>query len=903
MSGRRAPAALAAALLLLGPLVLAPAAYAEEKIVREAVVSRLDATGAVEKTIVSQLLHLGSSGGSDTELRVPKMDELESYRNLSGFRGPSGEGSDYVWRTGDRLDGRALATYTGKLPVDVKVRYFLAGREVSADEMKRESGDVRIEIEITNVSGTAKSLEHKAVTSPFLTSFVNQYVPIEYVVRAEFPSARWTGVGGEDVKVLADGDKEVASASGILSPPLTGAAKTIVFEGHSDDVLTPRIQIFAMPGLSQDFLDALQKQYDALKALYGGVGSVGENLGAVYDGTVELVNGVEEMLAGVGSNDASGNPVVDLDADGLPTTLLGTLGFLSSAMNEQIIPGIGERDPETGRGVIVKDDKGHTTTFLGSLQSQQDTYDDKLIPGMQTLIDGMDQLIDGVSGGAPDLVDGLEDMADGLTELLGSLQTGDPSDPGFVEGLQAINVGITQLLGTLQTNSMVTPGFREGLLQIGGGLTQLLAGLQSNDPLNPGLREGLLGLSAGLSGMQTNLDESFRPGLEGVQQLVAAIDGLVSDPILDPLIAQLSGTVAALLAGLGDATDPPTDTTIIGGVELMSAGVTQMLAGLGNSANPPDQVTIIGAVETMMGGVTQLIAGLGNTANPPDQVTVIGALESMQVGLGQLEAGLGDIADPPNQTTIIGVLKLVAGGLSQAAPGAGTLVDSVLDALGQMRNGLTNPQFTKKQDALDGQTPKEYFTDCPACFDPDDPKFDPATANPKFQPSFLEVFELFSEGITDALPQLDSFDEDAPGLVDGLEQVADGIDTLASKLHSGDVDDPGLVDALGLVRGGLQQVNQGIFALNELGIRTMRGQIGDEGDAIGRDLTSLGEKRSDAKHTSALGADAEAASLTYVFDLPAQTTAANDNARRGAVGALALAGTVLLTRRMRRFDL
>jgi putative membrane protein len=902
MSAHKALAAIAAA-LLLGPLALAPAASAEEKIVREAVLSRIGPSGAVEKTVVSQLLHLASSGGSTTELRVPKVAELESYRNLSGFRGPSGEGNDYVWKTGDRLDGRALASYTGKLPVDVQVAYFLDGKELSADEIKRQDGDVRIEVTLTNVSGSPKSLEHKAVTSPFLTSVVNQYIPIEYAVRAEFPSGRWTGIGGDDIKVLADGDKEIASASGILSPPLTETSKKLVFEAHSDDVLTPRIQIFAMPGLSQDFIDALQEQYDALQALYGGVGSVGENLGAVYDGTVELVNGVEEMLGGVGANDASGKPVIDLGSDGLPTTLLGTLGFLSQAMNGQIIPGIGTRDPVTGKGVIVKDEKGHTTTFLGSLQSQQDTYDDKLIPGMETLIDGMDQLIDGVSGGAPDLVDGLEDMAAGLTQLLGSLQTNDPLDPGFVEGLQALNGGITTLLGKLQTNSMVTPGFREGLLQLSGGLTQMLAGLQSNNPAQPGLREGLLGLSAGLTALTTNLDTSFKTGLLGVQQLVTAIDGLVSDPVLDPLIAQLAGTVSLLVAGLGDAANPPDQVTVIGSVESMSAGVGQLLAGLGNSANPPDQVTIIGAVETMMGGVTQLLAGLGNTANPPDQVTVIGALESMKLGLAQLQAGLGDTGDPANETTIIGVLKLVQGGLGQAAPGAGTLVDQVLGALGQMRGGLTNPQFEKKQDALDGKTPKEYFKDCPACFDPDDKKFDPATADAKFQPSFLEVFELFSEGITDALPQLDSFDDKAPGLVDGLEQVADGLDTLASKLDTGDPDDPGLVDALGLVHGGLQQVNQGIFALNELGIRTMRGQIGDQGDTIGRDLTSLASKRGDAKHTSALGADAETASLTYVFDLPAQTTAANDNARRGAVAALGLAGAVLLTRRMRRFDL
>jgi hypothetical protein len=122
-------------------------------------------------------------------------------------------------------------------------------------------------------------------------------------------------------------------------------------------------------------------------------------------------------------------------------------------------------------------------------------------------------------------------------------------------------------------------------------------------------------------------------------------------------------------------------------------------------------------------------------------------------------------------------------------------------------------------------------------------------------------------------------------------------------LHTQDPDAPGLVDGLELVRGGLQQVNQGIFALNELGIRTMRGQVGDQGDAVGRDQEALEAARDEAGRTSAVAKDADSVTATYVFDLAAQTTAANDNARRGAVMGLALAGGVLLTRRMRRFDL
>jgi hypothetical protein len=481
-----------------------------------------------------------------------------------------------------------------------------------------------------------------------------------------------------------------------------------------------------------------------------------------------------------------------------------------------------------------------------------------------------------VSSGGPQLVAGLEQVTDGIATLLESLQTDDPADPGFREGLLLVSGGISQLLGNLQTNDPANPGFREGLLQVSGGLTQLLGNLQTNDPANPGFREGLVALQQAAAG--------------------AAAGFAGSDPAAANVFSQIN------------------------------AGLTGLIASLGNTANPPDQVTIIGAIESMSAGMTQLLAGLGNTANPPDQVTVIGSLESMAAGMSQLVAGLGDNSDPPSQLTIIGALQLMYGALStQIVPGTEALVDGVVGGIGQVNdvletdfaegiealaaganlveNGLSNLEFNEPQEALDGKTPHDYYVDCPGCFDPDHEAFDPATADPDFQPHFLEVFELFSDGIAEALPKLQSFDPDNPGLVDGLGQINDGLELLASKLHTFDPKDPGLVDGLELVRGGLQQVNQGLFAINELGIRTMRGQVGDAGDEVGRDAAALEESAREAARGSILASDADTVSATYVFDLPAQTTASNDNARRGAVTALALASSALLARRMRRFDL
>jgi hypothetical protein len=774
-------------LLLVAPFAVAPA-VAGPKVVREAVVSTLEADGDVAKTIVSQLIHLDAENG-DVELRVPKTDDLESYRNLSGFRGPTGEGDDVVWKTDDTLDARALARFDGELPVEVGVRYFLNDVEMTADEIKRRSGDVRIEIDIENVSGDPKTLEYKAVTSPFLTSVVNQYIPLEYVARVEFPTDRWSNVGGSGVRVASDAANEIASTSGILSPPLTDARKTLVFEGRSSDVLTPRIQIYTIPGLSQDAVDGLQAQFEALRALYDGVGGVNENLQAIYDGTTELVAGVEEMVGGLGENDADGNPVIDLGSDGLPTTLLGTLGFLSGALNDDVLPGLGERDEETGEGVIVEDEFGRSTTLLGSLQGQKDTYDDKLIPGMETLIDGMNQLIDGLEEGSPALIEGLEDLEDGVAQLIGALQTNDFNNPGIREGLILAGGGIDQLLAGLGNiadppNSLTVIGALE-TMQL--GLDQLVAGMGQ-------IATGATDLLTGLMG-----PGGFRDVLLSLQLDIVSANTLHG--ALDPILfGTMVGKVAGLVAALGDGSLPPTDTTIIGGVQLLAGGIDQVLTGL--ESGDPNSPGISEGVDALVGNLQ---------TNDPNNPGFREGMLAIDAGLDSMLAGLGNSASPATPTTVIGALKLMLAGLGEAAPGASTLVDTVIDALGQMKGGLTNPQFEKEQDALDGKTPKEYFAECPACFDPDHEKYDPATANPLFQPSFLEVFELFSEGIEDALPQLHSFDEDAPGLVDGLGQIADGIDALADALDTNDPDNPGLVDGLELVRGGMQQVNQGLF--------------------------------------------------------------------------------------------
>lgn len=799
---------LAAAVLLIGVTTGSSALAGGDSVVGEAVVTTLSPDGAVRESIVSQLVHLDTTGSETVELRIPDVAELDSYRNLSGFSGPSSSGDELVWRTSDRLDAHALASGDVDLPLDVRVRYFLDGEEMSADDIEGEEGEVRIEVELVNQTGSPETLVHRGVTSPFLTSTVNTYIPIEFSIRAQFPNERWTDVGGDQIFVQPGSGEQLAVASGILSPPVTSDRVSFGFEASSDDVLTPRIQVFAIPRMSPLVLASLQEQFEALTALYGGVGSISDNLDTIYRGTVELVTGVEELLAGVGARDPdTGQPIITLEG-GKPTTLLGTIGFLSAALRGDVLGGIGERDPVTGEGIVTKDSKGSPDTLIGSLQSSIDNYDEDLIPGMDKLIAGMDELIAGLGAGGPELIDGLKTMESAVGEILAGLQTNDPAEPGVVEGLEQLSAGLGGLIDKLDEHPAV----------------------DAEPPLPP------------------SAPTDFIEGLGAVELIGTTLrDVLGIDPVVAPgdpgLVTQLLSVVDGLQTGLGSR-DPVT-----GAANLNLDPVT---------GQPLD---VLSALAVMAGGLDGAILP----------------------GLDQIVGGLG----------------AVEGGLAAAGAGTQELVGTVLGALGQMRVGLTNPAFTEPHAALDGMSPKAYLQECPGCFDPDHELFDPVTLDPAFQPGFRDVFVLFSEGLKAGLVELQSFDADAPGLVDGLTQITDGLDALGLALHTFDPADPGLVDGLGLARGGLTQVSTGMFALNELGVGILQGQLGEGGNEIARDQAALREGADGVKDRSALGAAADLVYTTYVYEIVPQSTATRDNLIRVSLIAMAFGLAGLLAGRPR----
>lgn len=727
---RRWPAAAVAALLV--GLIATPgfgATNADQRVVREAVVTTAAPDGSPLSTLVSQLVQLSSKDGSNVTLNMPKVADLQSYRNLSGFSGPSGDSKNVSWHTTGSLEANALAKINRKLPFEVHVHYFLNGKEVQAKQVDGKDGRLKISVELVNASGDPKTLEYNGLTSPYLSGTVEEYIPFEYAVRIVFPQGQWSGVTGKRFDVAPSGTDQIAAATGVLSPPLTQVSDTIDVSAHSSDMLRPHIEVFAFPKINPNLLGSLQTQYEALRALYGGTGDISSNLVKLYQGTLQLVDGltqfaggtgqldsgISKIVAGVGTRDPkTGKANITLDKNGTPTTviggigaiedglktallpavgtrdpktgkandatasattLIGGIGYIESVLLDKLLPAVGTRDPVTGKGVITLDSLGNSTTLLGGLQSQKNAYDTGLIPGAEQLTCGLDntafpnKFCKKQFGITQSITSGVTSIQIGVGLLISQLQTNSASTPGFREGLLGIQSGLGQAVAGLQSGNPAAPGLQEGLLGVTNGLAQVLAGLAAYSSI-PGVATSLQTVSTGLSDIASSLDgTNVRQGLEGV---VTGLGGMLTD-------------VTNVTAKVTDANDQATTALTVLGLPL---AVTDALTAIqGDAASA--LTTLTGMTAALTAAKSAVQTALDTLSNDPTDV--IPTIQSLNTVVGGLITTLNSV---PSGAAL-------SAGVQQAKGG----IDAMLGAVGRLVRTATTvalPANTLAANALTG---------------------------------------------------------------------------------------------------------------------------------------------------------------------------------------------------------
>ena len=621
--------AVSAAILFGSVAVAGPAAAAGgdvDVVNTETVQVYTSPTGKVDSKRLYEQLSLTGSGTVDLQNPVA----TDGLRNLDGFKGLDVSKGNQVVKMS--VDGkqrlRSLSDFDGKLPLDVKVDYFLDGKSVEPSDIVGKSGELEVRYTVKNVTGEMQELTFPDGNGGTVTKRVEVPIPMVGTLTTTAPSS-FTDVTSKAANLAGDGKGGTKlSFTMTLFPPIGSDTAVIGYKAKITDGIVPRTSIQALPvnPLESPTFEAAASGYQGGAKtgadLVAGASEIDANLLKLRDGAqdllaglIKLSDGADQLQAGLAGEAAPGSKKLAAGAKKLDG---GTGDALAGST--RLTDGLGQISG--GLGQLADNSAGlpHAKDGIAQLRAGVDLILANLgsVDQPKTLIGGLAGLDSGLAklkAGSDQLVPGLQQVGAGLPAAKGGV---DQVKSGLDDAVRQ-GGSVDQLIGGLQMLSHL-PVCTESP-QCAGLVTQLLAGAQKSKSDLTDARNGLGQVSGGLGAAVAGLNSQILPGAQQIQ------------------------------AGLGDAKSG--SAQLSEGAVRLKGGVQQVSGGLGQLSD---------GVTAAVQGVLQLSSGADDAHAGSSDLTD---------GLGLIHGGTGDLSD--------GAAKL-ADGLGDAADGSGQLADGLRQA-------------------------------------------------------------------------------------------------------------------------------------------------------------------------------------------------------------------------------
>lgn len=261
----------------------------------ETVYSNLDSNGKAYKTIVSTQLT-----NEDKSDEITDISNLLNIENTNGDETFKKEGNQIVWDS----NGNNIY-YKGEsdkqLPVECKITYELNGEEISAEELRGKSGNVKIKINYTNNEKHIVSINGKQVT---------MYTPFIIVAGTKIDNAKNKNIQITNGKIVDNGESTLAV--GIAMPGMQeniGISKSkidipeeIEISMETEDFeMGNIIAVVAVKGIDEDLTSDLNSMYSQINELANASNKILAGANQLKEGTSELVSGVDQLKDGTGA--------------------------------------------------------------------------------------------------------------------------------------------------------------------------------------------------------------------------------------------------------------------------------------------------------------------------------------------------------------------------------------------------------------------------------------------------------------------------------------------------------------------------------------------------------------------------------------------------------------------------
>ena len=273
----------------------------------ETVYVNAKASGKTDKVTVSNWLKNSGSVSGNLE------DEstLSDIKNVKGDEKYTSDGDKLTWAT-DGEDIYYQGTTDKKLPVSVKLNYYLDGKQMKPSELKGKSGHLKITVDYKNNEKQNVSLDGKDT---------EVYTPFVMMTGMILPNETFSNVTIDNGKIISDGNKNIVVGFGMpgLKDSLNLSSEesdkvtipeSLSIEADVTDFTMSSTYTVALSDLLDDVdmdsivnVDDLQNALDDLEdaalQLVSGSDTLADGAGTLADGVNSYTEGVDTLNAGI----------------------------------------------------------------------------------------------------------------------------------------------------------------------------------------------------------------------------------------------------------------------------------------------------------------------------------------------------------------------------------------------------------------------------------------------------------------------------------------------------------------------------------------------------------------------------------------------------------------------------
>ncbi len=418
----------------------------------ETVYVNAKASGKTDKVTVSNWLKNSGSVSGDLE------DEstLSDIKNVKGDEKYTSDGDKLTWAT-DGEDIYYQGTTDKKLPVSVKLKYYLDGKEMKPSELKGKSGHLKITVNYKNNEKKNVSVDGKDT---------EVYTPFVMMTGMILPNETFSNVTIDNGKIISDGNKNIVVGFGMpglkdslnLSSEETDKVtipESLSIEADVKDFTMSSTYTVALSDLLDDMnmddiadVDDLQTALDDLEdaalQLVSGSDTLADGAGTLADGVNSYTDGVDTLNAGI-------------------QKYLGSNGELSGSVTEYV----------NGVNKVVKGVQDYTNGV------------NTLADGVSSYVDGEKQLAEGASQ--------LTQLSTGLKKVQSAIAKMEASTDGKGKDREDIKVASSELAAGTQAleDSLGTKQVQALMAQVGSMVQTGKELIAQTEQLESGMQKGV----------------------------------------------------------------------------------------------------------------------------------------------------------------------------------------------------------------------------------------------------------------------------------------------------------------------------------------------------------------------------------------------------------------------------